>query len=222
MIEGSWYIIELAQTLIIKEQISSKRLSREGHTSTGRSRLSTAEMFWSRSHAAVIQPGTSHNTLNVYVVPWQEAALTLLRWGHPLPGRACMGVIIYAHLSPNASACNSPLAAFIGIANQCPGLLYLNSLWSCSSIQTTISLFFSFSLIPLSHHAYPTSPLSASSRYWAVCLRTGLRSRAALVPRHGAKASLSGMGKMDGEEGRKGNAKGATTPMKVFELFCNR
>lgn len=30
-------------------------------------------------HAVLIQPGTSHNGFNVYVVPWQTASLTLLR-----------------------------------------------------------------------------------------------------------------------------------------------
>lgn len=48
---------------------------------------STAMTCQEPPHAVLIQPGTSHNGFNVYVVPRQTASLTLLRQDHPLRDR---------------------------------------------------------------------------------------------------------------------------------------
>lgn len=128
--------------------------------------------------------------------------------GPSITGRSCMGVIIYAHLSQSASVCNSLLAAFIGIANQCPSTLYLNSLWNHPSIWTTISLLFFFFTPFSSRHAHPTLSPSAPSLYWVVCLPTGLQIQPALVPGHWAKASLDRMRRKDGGKGGGEEVKG--------------
>lgn len=76
----------LGQRLISKEQKATNRLHSQD---TGISCfIATANIYQEPLHAAFICSGTSHNGLNVYVVSWQTASLTLLRWDHPLQGRA--------------------------------------------------------------------------------------------------------------------------------------
>lgn len=70
-----------------------------------------------------------------------DSLTNFVTMGRSITGQSCMGVIIYAHLSQSALVCNSLLVAFIGIANQCLGMLYLNSLWNSSSPSFLYLLF---------------------------------------------------------------------------------